>query len=96
MAEEKQMILNIEMGRCVSGDGTDVLKCYACGEAAAPWPWADSPGGWGYGYVRINGGELRPICEECSNDKSQDAEDAIVRKFLSAPDLEIEQGGMVH
>ena len=36
MAEEKQMILNIEMGRCVSGDGTDVLKCYACGEAAAP------------------------------------------------------------
>jgi hypothetical protein len=82
-------LLEISLGRCLMEKGNDpVLQCFVCGGAAATWPWPDGPEKLAYGWISINGSDIRLICEACFNDP-----DTIGPKLWGAPDMVVEDGG---
>jgi hypothetical protein len=83
-------LLDISLGRCLMEKGNDpVPQCFVCGGAAATWPWPNGPEKLGYGWISVNGSDIRLICEACFND-----ENGIARKLLGAPDMVITDGGV--
>ena len=86
--------VEMRFGRCVM-EGDAKLVCFACGEEAKDWSWADGPALLGYGLAEIEEGkrsEQVPICERCYYSESSTS-DAIMRKWWNTPDLKITKGG---
>ena len=70
-------------------------ECHACGGPAPAWPWSGGSAPLGYGMAYISDGAnaaLVRICEACFNNESV-AINALIRKYLGNPDLEVVERG---
>jgi hypothetical protein len=86
-------IVETKFGRVVfdikPGEDTSRDVCFMCGKPATAWA-GPGPRGMAHGFVVING-QFALLCEECFN--TEKIGDAIVRKYLNAPDMKISEGG---
>jgi hypothetical protein len=85
-------LVEIKFGRVVFDikPGDDVSRdiCYVCGKPATAWPSASARWRMAHGFADING-QIVLLCESCFNTDSN----AIIRKYLNAPDMKISEGG---
>jgi len=93
-------IVEIKFGRVVfdikPGEDTSRDVCFVCGKPATAWlvPEAGAgpipEGSMAHGFASING-QIVLLCEECFN--TEKISNAIMRKYLNAPNMEISEGG---
>jgi hypothetical protein len=86
-------IVEIKLGRVVfdikPAEDTSRDICYVCGKSATAWSYPEK-GGMAHGFADING-RIVLLCESCFD--TEKTTDAIMRKYVNAPNLEISKGG---
>jgi len=86
-------IVEIKFGRVVfdikPGEDTSRDVCFVCGKPTTAWP-DPRLGRMAHGFASINE-QIVLLCEACFN--TEKISNAIMRKYLNAPDMKISEGG---
>jgi hypothetical protein len=90
-------MIETKLGRVVfdikPGDDISRDLCYICGKPATAWRHPSF--GMAHGVCAIDTGDSERVvllCEQCFTAEEK-TDGAVVRKFLNAPDLKIDEGG---